>query len=122
MSNPQNLADKKCIPCENGACPIGIKDIENYMQQLNENWIVIKKTGKPKIIERHYDFPNFISAESFINEIGKIAEQEGHHPDLKLEYGYVHVSLHTHSIGGLSENDFILAAKIEELYSRNPSS
>jgi len=109
------LITQKCVPCEGGVCPLRLEEVGSLMPQI-PGWILIKKAGRPNEIVRHYDFPNWNAAAAYASRLGAIAEQEGHHPDVKLEYGYVGVSLKTHAIGGLSTNDFILAAKAEEAY------
>ena len=105
------LADKKCVPCEGGIPAIEGADIENYTNQLKTKWDVVDG----KMIRREFTFPDFSAAMDFANRIAAIAEEEGHHPDLYISWGMVVVTLFTHAIGGLSENDFIVAAKINDL-------
>jgi 4a-hydroxytetrahydrobiopterin dehydratase len=107
----ESLRDKKCVPCEGGVEPLTPAEYKPYLEMV-EGWIVIDN----KKIERKFIFKNFVEALAFINEIGKIAEDEGHHPDLFLhDYKKVKVSLWTHAIGGLSINDFIVASKIDRI-------
>jgi 4a-hydroxytetrahydrobiopterin dehydratase len=102
------LKDKKCEPCEKGIEPLQGTALQELAAQLPGGWRV---TGG-KRLEKEYSFRNFREALAFTNRVGEIAEQEGHHPDINLTWGKVELKLSTHSIGGLSENDFILAAKI----------
>lgn len=106
-----SLAAKKCVPCEGGVPTIQGGDIENYTCQLKSKWQVVDE----KMLRREFTFPDFIAALGFANTVGGIAEEEGYHPDLHIYYRRVVVELWTHAIDGLSENDFIVAAKIDEL-------
>lgn len=108
-----SLAEKKCVPCEGGVPTIQGGEIENYTCQLKSKWSVVDG----KMLRREFVFENFIKAMEFANKVADIAEDEGHHPDLHISYGKVVVDLWTHAIGGLSENDFIVAAKIDEVQS-----
>ena len=105
------LTDKKCVPCEGGTLPLTIQQAEAFLKELND-WTLSPDAKK---ISKEFKFKNFAGALAFANQIGAIAEAEGHHPDLIVKWGGVGVELSTHSIGGLSENDFILAAKIDEI-------
>lgn len=106
------LTHKKCKPCEGGTKPMTDSDIKKYLKLVN-NWIYVKEGGR---IEKTYTLKNFITCIKLINEIAQIAEEEGHHPDILLyNWNNIKVSLTTHAIKGLSENDFILAAKIDLL-------
>lgn len=107
-----DLSQKKCIPCEGGALPLSASEITRYKEQV-PNW---KVADDQKFISREFTFKDFAGALAFANKIGEIAEAENHHPDLFISWGKVRVELSTHAVGGLSENDFILAAKIEELF------
>ena len=110
-----DLLKKKCIPCEKkGMKPFDKAEAEDYLAQTN-GWTLAEE-GHPQIlkIQKEYKFQDFIGAVNFINLIADIAEEEGHHPDIFLhDYNKIVVTLSTHAIGGLSENDFILAAKID---------
>ncbi len=103
------LIKRRCRPCEGGMPPLEQKFIDEYL----ESTPLWRQEGIE--IKRDFLFPDFKTALSFVDEIGQLAEQEGHHPDVTLSWGKVGVSLSTHAIGGLSENDFILAAKIDIL-------
>ncbi len=106
-----DLLHKKCIPCEGGTAPLNRAEAEEYLDQVS-GWEFARQ-GKG--ITKSFEFPDFKSAMAFANQIGTLAEEEGHHPDLTVAWGKVGVSLTTHAIGGLSENDFILAAKVDAL-------
>ncbi|MBI4129040.1 MAG: 4a-hydroxytetrahydrobiopterin dehydratase [Parcubacteria group bacterium] len=110
MSGTQ-LAQKRCVPCEGGTVPLFRPATEELLQHVT-GWL-LSTDGKK--ISKEFKFKNFAEALAFTNKVGEIAESEGHHPDLSLGWGYVRVELTTHAIGGLSENDFILAAKIDKI-------
>jgi 4a-hydroxytetrahydrobiopterin dehydratase len=105
------LAQKKCVACEGGVAPLNRTEAEVLMKQLNE-W---RLSGDAKWLSKEFKFKDFAQALSFTDQVGAIAEGEGHHPDILLSYGKAVIELTTHAIDGLSENDFILAAKIDEL-------
>jgi 4a-hydroxytetrahydrobiopterin dehydratase len=106
-----NLKNKHCKPCEGGVCPL---DEDTSTQQLNEipGWHL---SADKKSITRTLKFKNFLETISFINAMAYLSEQQGHHPDFSAGYGYCEVRYTTHAIDGLSDNDFICAAKINEL-------
>ena len=108
------LADKKCIPCEGGAIPFDISEIHKYQKKV-DGWEVIKGEGELFFLSKKFKFENFLKSQNFINEVGKISEEEGHHPDIIFGWGYAEIKITTHAIKGLSENDFILAAKIDKI-------
>ena len=105
------LKEKKCVPCEAGTQPLGEKQIASFIKEIPPGWKVLEN----KRIRKKFPFENFRRGMAFAQEIALIAEQENHHPDLCIHYTNVEVELSTHAIGGLSENDFIMAAKIEHL-------
>lgn len=105
------LAKKQCVPCAAGADPITEEEIRPYLKDIHEAWNVVDN----KKIEREFSFDDFQSALDFTNKVGAIAEEEGHHPVLITSWGRVLVRLTTHKIDGLHENDFILAAKVDEI-------
>ncbi|MFP4025484.1 MAG: 4a-hydroxytetrahydrobiopterin dehydratase [Thiohalospira sp.] len=107
----QDLKEKKCEPCESGTQPMNEKQIKKHMELLAPEWEVIEN----KKIKKSFSFDNFKNGMAFAQEVASIAEQEQHHPDICIHYKNVEIELTTHNIGGLSENDFIMAAKIEEL-------
>ena len=106
-----NLAQKRCIPCEGGALPLSREDSEKLLREVS-GW---ELSVDSRAISRQYTFKNFVDAMNFANKITPIAEGEGHHPDLSIGWGKVRVELTTHAMSGLSENDFIVAAKINEI-------
>lgn len=107
-----HLSDKKCVACEGGVQPLHSEQLTVYSQQLPD-WNI---AGDEKSISREFTFKDFKEALAFVNRVGEIAESEGHHPDLNLfAFKKVLVTLSTHAIGGLSENDFILAAKVDTI-------
>ena len=107
-----DLLQKRCRPCEGGVPPLSLEQATVFMDQT-PGWNISSDYNK---IERDLKFKNFKEAIEFINKVAEIAEREGHHPDINL-YGYknVRITLTTHAIGGLSENDFIVAAKINQI-------
>jgi 4a-hydroxytetrahydrobiopterin dehydratase len=105
------LADKTCVPCEEGAEPLRREEIRRLSQELAPQWHVAEEHR----LEREFKFDDFRQALDFVNQVGAIAEEQGHHPDIYLSYGKVKIQLWTHKINGLHENDFILAAKIDAL-------
>ena len=104
----QALAQKHCVPCEGGTPPLDASHIQRLLTQV-VGWEV--EDGKQ--LTKRFAFPNFVAAVDFVNKITPIAEAEGHHPDLFVKWGEVRVMLWTHAAGGLTENDFILAAKLD---------
>ena len=107
------LTTKRCVPCEGGVAPMGADEARNMLDQLND-W-ELDESGKE--ISRSFKFKNYYQTMAFVNALAWIAHREDHHPDLQVGYNRVHVRFSTHSIGGLSENDFICAAKIDALSS-----
>ena len=107
-----DLLRKKCVPCEGGVIPFNISEIHKYQKKV-DGWDVIKNNKGIFFLEKKFKFKNFLESQNFVNLVGKISEEEGHHPDLSFGWGYAKVSITTHAIEGLSENDFILAAKID---------
>ncbi|PIR82765.1 4a-hydroxytetrahydrobiopterin dehydratase [Candidatus Kaiserbacteria bacterium CG10_big_fil_rev_8_21_14_0_10_59_10] len=104
------MSKKRCVPCEAGALPLFKPQAEELLKKL-DGWAL---SADAKKITKEYRFKDFAEALAFANRVGAIAEEEGHHPDLSISWGKVGIELSTHAIGGLSENDFILAAKIDE--------
>ncbi len=104
------LASKKCTACERGTPPIGEKEQQNLLKQLQDGWRIVDGHH----LQRTYRFDDFKSALDFTNRVGELAEEEGHHPNIELSYGKVGITLWTHAANGLTENDFILAAKIDD--------
>lgn len=107
----KDLASKKCVPCEGGTPPLTAEEIRNLEGQISGDWKVVEN----KKIFREFSFVNFKHTMDFVNRVAEIAEEEGHHPVMHVYYGKVQIELWTHAIDGLSENDFILAAKIDRI-------
>ncbi|MBI4419902.1 MAG: 4a-hydroxytetrahydrobiopterin dehydratase [Gemmatimonadetes bacterium] len=104
------LAKKHCVPCKGGVPPLAGEPLQQLLRQLDNDWRVVDGHH----LEKEYKFTNFVEALAFTNRVGAIAEEEGHHPDIYLTWGKVRISIWTHAINGLTESDFILAAKAEE--------
>jgi 4a-hydroxytetrahydrobiopterin dehydratase len=104
------LADKKCAPCEGGTTPFTKPQAQKLLKAIPRGWKLI---GGRKL-RKEYKFPDFAGTMAFVNKVALIAQEEGHHPDMEVHYAKCAVEFFTHSIGGLSENDFIMAAKIEQ--------
>lgn len=105
-----DLKYKKCVPCEGGVKPLTPGEYSAFLRTELNGWIDVDR----KQIEKEYKFKNFKEALAFVNKVGELAESEGHHPDISLHgWNKVKLTLSTHAIGGLSENDFILASKID---------
>jgi 4a-hydroxytetrahydrobiopterin dehydratase len=104
------LADKRCVPCQGGVPPLTAEERAPLLAALGPNgWKVVEGHH----LEKEYRFPDFAQALAFVNRIGAIAEEEGHHPDIALAWGKVGVTIWTHKIDGLTESDFVLAAKLD---------
>ena len=99
------------MPCRGDTPPLPPNEIASLHSQINSEWRVIKQHH----LEREFTFKNFRDGLTFTNQIGELAEQQGHHPDIHLSWGKVIIQIWTHAIDGLTESDFILAAKIDEL-------
>ena len=109
-----DLLDKKCVPCEGGVIPFDISEIHKYQKKV-DGWEIIQNDKKVYFLEKKFEFKNFLESQKFVNEVGKVSEDEGHHPDIIFGWGYAKIKITTHAIKGLSENDFILAAKIDKI-------
>jgi len=107
------LYEKKCAACAGAIAPMPDPDCRKFLNELGGDWKLIE--GKQ--IEKSYRFHNFREALAFVDRIGTLAESEGHHPDIFLSWGLVKITLWTHKIGGLSESDFVMAAKCDRIYS-----
>ena len=103
-----SLASRQCVPCRGGVPPLPAEDIADLLAQLS-GWQVVEQHH----LTKGYDFPDFVTALSFVNRVGEIAEKNGHHPDVHLSWGRVVIDIWTHKINGLTESDFILAAKCD---------
>jgi 4a-hydroxytetrahydrobiopterin dehydratase len=105
------LAERECIPCAGGVQPLKGEALADYQKQLGGDW----QLAKEQRLEKDFRFTDFRGALAFTNRVGELAEHAGHHPDIRLSWGKVGITLWTHKIGGLSEADFVLAAKIDAL-------
>ena len=110
------LIKKKCLPCEGNIIPFDISEIHKYQKKI-DGWDVLKDKKKVFFLNKKFKFTNFINSQNFVNRVSSISEEEGHHPDISFGWGYAEIKITTHAIEGLSENDFILAAKIYQLIS-----
>ncbi len=106
-----HLSDKKCVACEGGVPPLTDAEIKTYLPQVKEGWEVTDA----KKIQKEFKFNDFKEAMEFVNKIAAVADGEGHHPNIHIFYNVVKIELWTHAIRGLSENDFILAAKVDNI-------
>ena len=109
-----DLHQKKCIPCRGGVLPFDISEIHEYLKKV-DGGDVKKNNNDTYFLEKSFKFKNFSESQKFINEVGNIAEIEGHHPDIIFGWGYAKIQIFTHKIQGLVESDFILAAKINKI-------
>jgi len=109
------LLNKMCVPCEGGILPFDISEIHKYQKKV-DGWEVSKNEKEIYFLLKKFTFKNFITSQDFINKVGKISEAENHHPDISFGWGYSKIIITTHAIEGLSENDFILAAKIDQIF------
>ena len=112
-STMSSLAEKTCVPCRGGVPPLKGKELAEMHRQLPEfaHWTVVHEHH----ITRIYKFPDFRTALDFVSKVGALAEEQGHHPDILLSWGKVDITIWTHKVDGLTESDFILAAKIDRL-------
>jgi 4a-hydroxytetrahydrobiopterin dehydratase len=104
------LSEKRCVPCRGGVPPLKREEIATLQSQV-PGWQPVDNHH----LSKSYKFPDFVTALAFVNRVGAIAEQEGHHPDFHLSWGKVEIRIWTHKINGLTESDFILAAKIDRV-------
>ncbi len=104
------LSSKQCVPCRGGVPPLQNEEIERLLVQLT-GWEVVLEHH----LKKNYGFSNFAEALEFVNRVGELAEEQGHHPDICFGWGKVEITIWTHKIDGLTESDFILAAKIDKL-------
>ena len=109
-----DLANKKCVPCEGNIPPFSTDEIHKYLKKV-DGWDVKEDDQKNYYLIKEFKFENFKDSQSFINQVGDIAETENHHPDIIFGWGYAKVKIFTHAIKGLAESDFILASKIDKI-------
>ena len=105
------LAERECVACKGGVAPLKGNELNKMKEQLDGGWQVVNEHH----LEKEYKFKDFREALAFTNRIGELAEAQGHHPDIYLAWGKVKVTIWTHKIDGLTESDFVLAAKIDKL-------
>jgi 4a-hydroxytetrahydrobiopterin dehydratase len=105
-----DLASKTCVPCRGGTPPLKGEELDDLWRQI-PGWEVVEEHH----LRHRFRFKNFREALDFVNRVGELAEEQGHHPDVGFGWGYAEVTVYTHKIDGLTESDFILAAKISEL-------
>jgi len=110
-----DLLKKKCVPCEGGVSAFDISEIHKYQKKI-DGWDVLKNDKDKFFLKKDFKFKNFEKSQKFVNEVGNISEEEGHHPDINFGWGYATINISTHAVEGLSENDFILAAKIDQIF------
>ena len=111
-----SLADRTCEPCRSGSQPLGTAEIAPLAAQV-PGWEVVREHH----LRRDWSFPDFATALAFVDRIGAEAERQGHHPDIELGWGRVVVTVHTHKVDGLTEADFVLAARIDRLHASPPA-
>jgi 4a-hydroxytetrahydrobiopterin dehydratase len=105
------LAEKECVPCKGGVPPLKGGELAAFSGQLAGGWRVVNEHH----LEREFKFPDFAQALAFTNRVGQLAETQNHHPDIHLAWGKVKLTLWTHKIDGLTESDFVFAAKVDQL-------
>lgn len=108
----EELAEKHCVPCEGGTQPLTREEAQRYLDRIAPEWAL---SDDATTIHKDFKFKGFNKTMGFVNAIAWIANSEGHHPDLEVGYGHCHVHFTTHAVDGLSENDFICAAKVDKL-------
>ncbi len=107
-----DLSSSKCTPCSDGAEPLQTDEFEDYSEEIDPEWDIVNGHH----LERKFDFEDFQEALEFVNRVGEIAEEEGHHPNIEFTWGEATVKFYTHKIDGLHENDFIMASKVDDIY------
>jgi 4a-hydroxytetrahydrobiopterin dehydratase len=111
LKRMSELAQKQCVACKGGVPPLAGADLTVLARQLDAGWRVVNEHH----VEREFKFPNFLQALQFTNRVGELAEAQNHHPDIYLAWGKVKLTLWTHKIDGLTESDFVFAAKVDQL-------
>jgi len=124
----ENLSTKKCIPCQGGIPPLTEEEVKKYLPQIKEDWEVLsinigqdnnppslEASSRQRKLHKEFKFNSFKEAIDFTNKVAEIAESENHHPNILINYNKVSIDIWTHKIDGLHENDFILAAKMDNL-------
>ncbi len=111
-----DLATRDCVPCRGGVPPLHGEQIKNLLSEL-KGWEVISAHH----LQKSYQFDNFLAALEFVNRVGQLAEAQGHHPDISFGWGYCQIKIFTHKIDGLTESDFILAARMDQIEPQPPT-
>lgn len=111
MSNGAELADQTCVPCRGGVPPLASEQANELLKRLDDGWQVVETHH----LRRDFRFKDFLQAMDFVNRAGAVAEEQGHHPEITVGWGHANVEIWTHKIDGLTESDFILAAKFDKL-------
>lgn len=109
-----DLADKKCISCNENIPGFDVTEIHKYLKMV-DGWKVKEDESKIFYLIKEFKFKNFLESQKFINKVSEIAEKEGHHPDIWFGWGYAKIKIFTHAIKGLHESDFVLAAKVDKI-------
>ena len=110
----RELYKKKCVACDGNTIPFDTSEIHKYLKKI-DGWEVKNDNSDNYYLLKQFKFENFLESQKFINAVSKIAEEEGHHPDISFGWGYAKIKIFTHAIKGLAESDFILAAKIDKI-------
>ena len=108
------LHKKKCVACEGSIPSFDLGEIHKYLKKV-DGWQVKSDSKEKYFLNKDFKFNNFLESQNFVNKVGEIAEQEGHHPDIFFGWGYAKIKIQTHAINGLHESDFVLAAKIDRI-------
>jgi len=108
-----DLAGRQCIPCKGGVSPLRGRELDDFLEQLGGSWQVVDEHH----LAKHYRFVDFAGALAFTNRVGGMADEQQHHPDIHLSWGHVRIEIWTHKIDGLTESDFVFAAKADRLES-----
>jgi 4a-hydroxytetrahydrobiopterin dehydratase len=111
LKRMSDLAQKQCVACKGGVPPLAGDELARLAREIQAGWRVVKEHH----LEREFKFPNFLQALQFTNRVGQLAEAQNHHPDIYLAWGKVKLTLWTHKIDGLTESDFVFAAKVDQL-------
>ena len=109
-----DLSKKKCVACDGNTPPFDTSEIHKYLKKV-DGWDVRSNNDKSFYLIKEFKFKNFMESKNFVNKVGEIAEDEGHHPDIWFGWGYAKIKIFTHAIKGLHESDFVLAAKIDKI-------
>jgi len=117
VDDMERLASKSCVPCRGGVPPLSTDQAEKLLRQT-PGWTVAEGGTR---LRRSFEFRDFVEAMRFVNRVADLAEEQGHHPDIAIHWNRVDLTLWTHKIGGLHENDFILAARVNALLEENPA-